>query len=85
MIWLTIHVLASAVVTVRGKMPKQVLAGSVSLGGVVWLSILHPASTARYFIGILLMILTVAALVLFEYGWWWAFTGMIEWRVRCRC
>jgi hypothetical protein len=80
-IWLIIHVPASAVVTVKEHMPEQVLAGSVSLGGVVWLSILHPASAARYFIGILLMILTVAALALFEYGWWWAFKGMIEWRV----
>jgi len=81
MVWLVIHLLASAVVTIRERKPEQILAGSVSLGGVVWLSVLHPASVTRYFIGILLMILTVAALVLFEYGWWWAFTGMIEWRV----
>jgi hypothetical protein len=81
MIWLIIHVLASAVVTVREHMPEQVLAASVSLGGIVWLSILHPPSAERYFIGILLMILTVAALVLFEYGWWRAAAGMIKWRV----
>ena len=80
-IWLITHLMASAAVTVIERKPEQVLTGSVSLGGVVWLSVLHPASAGRYFIGILLMVATVAALVLFEYGWWRAFTGMIKWRV----
>ena len=78
-IWLIIHALAAAVVTLVQRTPQQVPAGSVSLSGVIWLSILHPASAAVYFTVILLMIIVSAALVVFEYNCWRAFTNVI-WR-----
>ncbi len=52
------------------RWPLQVLAGSVSLAGVIWLLILRPAVPWLYRADIPIMIGTVALLVAAEYGCW---------------
>ncbi len=52
------------------RWPMQVLPGSVSLAGLIWLLILRPAVHWMYRADIPIMIATVAVLVAAEYGCW---------------
>jgi hypothetical protein len=52
------------------RWPAQVVVGSVSLAGVIWLLILRPTIPWAYRADILIMIGTVALLVAAEYGCW---------------
>jgi hypothetical protein len=58
------------------RWPLQVLAGSVSLAGVIWLLILRPAVPWLYRADIPIMIGTVALLVAAEYGCWRFYTHL---------
>lgn len=61
---------ASVLPTSMLRWPVQVVVGSVSLAGVVWLLILRPTVPWAYRADILIMIGTVALLVAAEYGCW---------------
>jgi len=61
--------LAALPASVR-RWPLQVLSGSVSLAGLIWLLILRPAVPWLYRADIPIMIGTVALLVAAEYGCW---------------
>ena len=79
--WLIVHMLAAAVRAVGQHRPQYLLSGSVSLGGLVWLLVLRPTIPWLYPADIPIMILTVAALVVAEYGCWVFYERAVQARI----
>jgi hypothetical protein len=79
--WLIVHMLAAAVRVFAQYRPQQLLSGSVSLGGLVWLLILRPTVPWLYPADIPIMIVTVVALVAAECGCWVLYERAVRERI----
>jgi hypothetical protein len=79
--WLIVHMLAAAVRVFAQYRPQQLLSGSVSLGGLVWLLILRPTVPWLYPADIPIMIVTVVAFVAAEYGCWVLYERAVRERI----